>query len=101
MGKRGTLVIPAKLRRRLELEDGCFLVLTEKGDSFELRKARLEGLTQEEEQRETHPDDAARRALAASILSGAANLGEYLAAIEEVRRMGYEADEIPHERFQG
>ncbi len=88
MGKRGTIVVPAKLRKRLGLSDGCFLLLTEKPDSFEIQLARLEL---------AEPDG--RRRQASSILSSAQNLGEYLAAIEEVRRMGLEPEEIPHERF--
>jgi AbrB family looped-hinge helix DNA binding protein len=87
MGKRGTVVIPAKIRKRLNWEDGCYLTIVEGDAEISFRKIELGG----------KPD--ARRELASSILSGAANLGEYLAAIEEVRRMGLEPEEIPHERF--
>lgn len=93
LGKRGTLVVPAKIRKRLELEDGCYLSITEREDCIEFRKVQFGGDASK------GPKEDGKRALAASILSGATNLGEYLAAIEEVRRMGLEPEEIPHERF--
>lgn len=93
MGKRGTLVVPAKIRKRLELEDGCYLSITEHEDGIEFRKVKFGSDASK------CPSEDSKRALAASILSGATNLGEYLAAIEEVRRMGLEPEEIPHERF--
>lgn len=93
MGKRGTLVVPAKIRKRLGLEDGCYLSIAERDDCIEFRRVKFGG-----EKTEASSQDG-KRALAASILSGATNLGEYLAAIEEVRRMGLEPEEIPHERF--
>lgn len=93
MGKRGTIVVPAKIRKRLDLEDGCYLSVTENADYIEFRKVSF-GVG-------AAPKSDAKRELAASILSGAANLGEYLAAIEEVQRMGLEPEEIPHERFAG
>jgi bifunctional DNA-binding transcriptional regulator/antitoxin component of YhaV-PrlF toxin-antitoxin module len=93
MGKRGTVVVPAKLRKRLGLDDGCLLSLLEKEDCFEIRKVEVPDLA---------PDPAsAKRTQAAQILSGASNLGEYLAALEEVQRLGFDPDEIPHERFSG
>lgn len=87
MGKRGTIVVPAKIRKRLEWEDGCYLSVVEGQEGVEFRKVKLGG------------NADAKKDLASSILSGATNLGEYLAAIEEVRRMGLEPEEIPHERF--
>lgn len=86
-------MVPAKIRKRLDLEDGCYLSITEREDCIEFRRVKF-GV----EKVEAVNQDG-KRALAASILSGATNLGEYLAAIEEVRRMGLEPEEIPHERF--
>jgi bifunctional DNA-binding transcriptional regulator/antitoxin component of YhaV-PrlF toxin-antitoxin module len=92
MGKRGTVVIPAKLRKKLGMTDGCLLALTEESGAIKLRLARV--ITPEAE-------NAARVRMATRLLSGAEDLGEYLAAIEEVRRMGLDPDEIPHERYSG
>jgi bifunctional DNA-binding transcriptional regulator/antitoxin component of YhaV-PrlF toxin-antitoxin module len=72
------LVIPAKLRRQLGIADGSWLLLTQREDSFELRLARLA------------PATAAPSA--ADLLAKAENLGEYLAAIEELRRLGVEPE---------
>jgi AbrB family looped-hinge helix DNA binding protein len=87
MGKRGTLVIPAKVRKALGITDGSLLLLKETDGAVEIRAAKLET-----------PIPDARLELAKSLLSSAAGLGEYLAAIEEVRRMGFEPEDIPHER---
>ncbi len=90
MGKRGTLVVPAKLRKKLGLTDGCLLLLNEGKGSIEIRLAQFEA-----------PAPDARFLLAQSLLSGAESLGDYLAAIEEVRRMGFDAENVPHERYSG
>lgn len=90
MGKRGTIVIPAKLRKKLGLTDGCLLLVSESDGSVRLRLAKV-----------VNQDGDARLKLASSLLSGAADLGEYFAAMEEVRRMGFEPDEVPHERYSG
>ena len=42
MGKRGTLVVPAKLRKKLGLTDGCLLVLSEASGKIEIRLAQVE-----------------------------------------------------------
>ena len=90
MGKRGTLVVPAKLRKKLGLTDGCLLVLNEANGAIELRLAQLQ-----------NPESDARLKLAGRLLSDAQSLGDYLDAIEEVRRMGFDAENVPHERYSG
>ncbi|WP_031497206.1 AbrB/MazE/SpoVT family DNA-binding domain-containing protein [Bryobacter aggregatus] len=90
MGKRGTVVIPAKLRRQLGMEDGCLLIVDEVEATLRLRLAKLH-----------NPEPDARLKMASRLLSGAEDLGEYLAAIEEVRRMGFEPEDVPHERYSG
>lgn len=88
MGKRGTVVIPAKLRKKLGMTDGCLLLVTESEGEIRLRLAKL-----------LNPGSDARLKMAERLLSGAEDLGEYFAAMEEVRRMGFDPDEIPHERY--
>lgn len=90
MGKRGTVVIPAKMRKKLGMTDGCLLLVSEEEGAVQLRVAKV--LT---------PDSDARLKMAQRLLSGAEDLGEYFAAIEEVRRMGFDPDEVPHERYSG
>lgn len=90
MGKRGTVVIPAKLRKKLGMVDGCLILVTEAEGSIRLRLAMV-----------LNTDSDARLKMAQRILSGADNLGEYFAAMEEVKRMGFDPDEVPHERYSG
>ena len=90
MGKRGTVVIPAKLRKKLGMEDGCLLLVSESNGEIRLRLAQL-----------LNPDSDAKLKMAGRLLSGAEDLGEYFAALEEVKRMGFDPDEIPHERYSG
>jgi bifunctional DNA-binding transcriptional regulator/antitoxin component of YhaV-PrlF toxin-antitoxin module len=90
MGKRGTVVIPAKLRKKFGMTDGCLLGIREVDGAVELRLAKVLSV-----------DGDARLKMAQRLLSGAEDLGEYFAAMEEVRRMGFEPDEVPHERYSG
>ena len=90
MGKRGTVVIPAKLRKKLGMTDGCLLVVSEEDGVVQLRVAKVLSV-----------DGDARLRLAQRLLSGAEDLGDYFAAMEEVRRMGFDPDEVPHERYSG
>jgi AbrB family looped-hinge helix DNA binding protein len=90
MGKRGTLVIPAKVRKALGLTDGSFLVLQQREGYVELHPAQLDVAMS------TTVD--AKVEQAQQLLNAAQGLGEYLAAIEEVRRMGLEPEDIPHDR---
>lgn len=92
MGKRGTVVIPAKLRKKLGLTDGCLLHVQEVDGSVRLRLAKV--LAPE-------PEDQARIQAAQRLLTAATDLGDYFAAMDEVRRMGLDPDEIPHERYSG
>lgn len=90
MGKRGTVVIPAKLRKKLGMTDGCLLVVGEEDGVVQLRVAKVLSV-----------DGDARLRMAQRLLSGAEDLGDYFAAMEEVRRMGFDPDEVPHERYSG
>lgn len=90
MGKRGTVVIPAKLRKKLGMSDGCLLWVSEVEGAVQLRLAKV-----------VAPEGDARLKMAQRLLTGAQDLGEYFAAMEEVRRMGFDPDEVPHERYSG
>ena len=90
MGKRGTVVIPAKLRKKLGMTDGCLLLVSESEGMVRLRLAKV-----------LNSDSDSRLKMAQRLLSGAEDLGEYFAAMEEVRRMGFDPDEVPHERYSG
>ena len=90
MGKRGTVVIPAKMRKKLSMLDGCLLLVGETEGVIRLRVAKV-----------MNPDADSRLKMAQCLLSRAEDLGEYFSAMEEVRRMGFDPDEVPHERYSG
>jgi len=90
MGKRGTVVIPAKLRKKLGMVDGCLLLVSEHEGAVAMRLAKV-----------MSPERDARLKMASRLLNGATHLGDYFAAMEHVREMGFEPEEVPHERYSG
>lgn len=85
MGKRGTLVIPATLRRRFGLTEGTLIVAEGREDGILLRPAvalPVEIYTPER--------------IAEFLLSNAVDAEDYERAREEVRRLGFDPDRIPH-----
>ncbi|MEW5801836.1 MAG: AbrB/MazE/SpoVT family DNA-binding domain-containing protein [bacterium] len=90
VGKRGTIVIPARLRRRFGIEEGSLVIIEEKEEGVLIRRAAaipLEVYTPE------------RRA--EFLLSNAVNAQDYAQAREEVRKLGLDPDTIPHHKPQG
>jgi AbrB family looped-hinge helix DNA binding protein len=87
VGKRGTVVIPAALRRRFGIEEGSLIIAEGREEGILLRPALavpLESYTAE------------RRA--EFLLSNAVDGEDYARAEEEVRRMGLDPATIPHRR---
>ena len=87
VGKRGTVVIPASLRRRYGIEEGMLVVAEAREEGVLIRPAvavPLEVYTEE------------RRA--EFLLSNAVNEEDYARVREEVRAMGLDPDVVPHRR---
>lgn len=87
VGKRGTVVIPAALRRRFGIEEGSLVIAEDREEGILIRPAAavsLEIYTLE------------RRA--EFLLSGAVDEEDYARAKEEVRKMGLGPDTISHRR---
>jgi AbrB family looped-hinge helix DNA binding protein len=87
VGKRGTIVIPAALRRRFGIEEGSLVIAEDREEGILIRPAvavPLESYTPE------------RRA--EFLLSNAVNAGDYARAQEEVRKMGLDPADIPHHK---
>lgn len=87
IGKRGVVVIPARMRRRFGLEEGSLIIAEEREDGILIRPAvalPVEVYTPE------------RRA--EFLLSNAVDEAEYQEALEEVRQMGFDPKKIPHYR---
>lgn len=86
IGKRGTVVIPAKLRRRFGLEEGGLLVAEAREDGILLRPAvamPVEIYTPER--------------IAEFLLNNAIDEADYRNAEEEVRKLGLDPEAIAHE----
>ena len=90
VGKRGTIVLPAKLRRRFGIEEGSLVVAEEREEGVLIRPAvalPVEVYTPE------------RRA--EFLLSNAVDAKDYARAREEVRKMGLDPAKIPHRKPAG
>jgi AbrB family looped-hinge helix DNA binding protein len=87
VGRRGTIVLPAKLRRRLGIEAGSFVVAEEREDGILIRPATVLPV-------EIYTPE--RRA--EFILNNAVNGEDYRRARAEVKRMGLDPDRIQHLR---
>ncbi len=87
MGKRGSFVIPADLRQRFGLRDGDLIIAEEREDGILLRPAVAVAV-----------EIYTPRRRAEFLLSNAVGAEDYARAIEEVREMGLDPEEIPHHR---
>lgn len=90
VGKRGTIVIPARLRRRFGIAEGALVIAEEREEGVLIRPATalpLEIYTPE------------RRA--ALLLSNAVGAKDYARAVKAVRRLGLDPPRIPHYKPAG
>ena len=87
VGKRGTVVLPARLRRQFGIEEGSLVIAEASDQGILVRPAiavPIEVYTPE------------RRA--EFLLSNAVDADDYAWAVEEVRRLGLDPDAIPHHK---
>jgi AbrB family looped-hinge helix DNA binding protein len=87
LGKRGTMVLPATMRRRYGLEEGSVLVAEEHADGILIRPAVVMPV-------ETY--SAERKA--EFLLNNAVDAADYEAARVGVRALGLDPDSIQHVR---
>ena len=87
VGSRGTVVIPAPLRRQYGLRTGTLIIAEPRDDGILLRPAVALPV-------ETY--SAERRA--EFLLSTAIDEADYAAAVKEVRRSGVDPDTVPHRK---
>jgi AbrB family looped-hinge helix DNA binding protein len=90
IGKRGTVVIPAKLRKRYRLDEGSPMLIEEREDGILMRPAvsapvEVEIYTPER--------------LAEFFLNNAMDKEDYLDARKEVEAMGIDPETINHMRW--
>jgi AbrB family looped-hinge helix DNA binding protein len=87
IGKRGVVVIPARLRQRFGLEEGTLVLLEEGPAGLTIRPATALPIEMYTPERK-----------AEFLLNNAVDSEDYRAAVDEVRRMGLDPDQIPHRR---
>jgi AbrB family looped-hinge helix DNA binding protein len=90
MGKRGTVVITAKLRKRFKLSEGSALLLEERKDGIMLHPA----ITAPVEVEIYTPER-----LAVFFLNNVMDKDGYLEARKDVEKMGIDPDSIDHIRW--
>jgi AbrB family looped-hinge helix DNA binding protein len=87
VGRRGTVVLPAKLRRRLGIKEGSFIVAEEREEGILIRPATVLPVEIYTSERK-----------AEFLLNNAVGAGDYRRARAEVKRMGLDPDRIEHHR---
>jgi hypothetical protein len=87
IGKKGVVVIPARLRRRYGLEEGSLVITEETAQGILIRPAVALPIEIYSPERRSE-----------FLLSNATNEEEYQAARAEVLAMGLNPDQIPHYR---
>ena len=87
VGRRGAVVLPAKLRRRLGIEEGSFVIAEQREDGILIRPATVLPV-------EIYSPE--RRA--EFLLNNAVSAADDRRARAEVKRMGLDPDRIKHHR---
>src|SRR3954447_23647341 len=90
VGKRGTVVIPAALRRQYGIEEGSFVIAEPREGGVLIRPALVLPIEVYTPERK-----------AQFLLSNAIDAADYAGAVAEVRRMGLDPQSIPHYKPPG
>ena len=87
VGKRGAIVVPAKLRKRFGIEEGSIIIAEETDDGILIRPAMVVPVERYTPERK-----------AEFLLTNAIDDADYRRARREVRKLGLDPDSIPHKR---
>jgi AbrB family looped-hinge helix DNA binding protein len=87
IGKRGTAVIPAAMRKRYGLEEGALAICEEMRDGVLIRPAVAVPVERYTPQRK-----------AELLLNNATDAADYARAVKAVRALGLDPKKIPHKR---
>jgi AbrB family looped-hinge helix DNA binding protein len=87
VGKRGAIVVPAKLRKRFGIEEGSIVIAEETDDGILIRPAMVIPVERYSTERK-----------AEFLLTNAIDAADYRKARKEVRKLGLDPDSIPHPR---
>jgi AbrB family looped-hinge helix DNA binding protein len=87
VGKRGAIVVPAKLRKRFGIEEGTIVIAEEKEDGILIRPAVVVPVERYTPERK-----------AEFLLSNAIDRADYRKARKEVLKLGLDPDSISHHK---
>lgn len=87
VGKRGAIIVPARLRKRFGIEEGGIVTAEEREDGILIRPAVVLPVERYTPERK-----------AEFLLSNAVNRTDYQKARKEVTKLGLDPDSIPHRR---
>ena len=87
VGKRGTIIVPAKLRKQYGIEEGSFVTAEARDDGILIRPAVIVPIERYTPERK-----------AEFLLSNATTEADYREARKAVRKLGIDPDTIPHKR---
>ena len=85
VGKRGAVIVPARLRKRLGIEEGSLVIAEERDGGILIRPAVAVPIEIYSPERK-----------AEFLLSNAVNASDYREAREEIRRLGLDPDKVRH-----
>jgi AbrB family looped-hinge helix DNA binding protein len=85
VGKRGAIIVPARLRKRFGIEEGTLVIAEEKEDGILIRPAVVVPVERYSPERK-----------AEFLLSTAVSAADYRNARKAVRKLGLDPDSIPH-----
>ncbi len=87
VGKRGAIVVPAKLRKRYGIEEGTLVTAEAREDGVLIRPAVVVPVERYAPERK-----------AEFLLSNSATQKDYQRARKEVKKLGLDPEAIPHRR---
>ena len=87
VGKRGAVVVPARLRRKFGIEEGGLVIAEERPDGILIRPAAAVPVEIYSPQRK-----------AEFLLSNAVDMDDYKAAVAEVRKLGLDPATVAHHK---
>lgn len=87
VGKRGAVIVPARLRKRFGIEEGSMVIAEETEDGILIRPAVMVPVERYSPERK-----------AEFLLSTSTTVSDYRRARKEVQKLGLDPDSIPHHR---
>ncbi len=87
VGKRGAVIVPAKLRKRFGIEEGSLVTAEAREDGILIRPAVIVPVERYSPERK-----------AEFLLSAATTAEDYRRARKEVKKFGIDPDSVPHRR---